>query len=82
MHSKGANVCYPIAEQTDRLVLKALNLPTDGLGLCDILRKACSRRGESFNLEEAYRDMARAYGRVYLDPTLEGPRCMVWTHYP
>lgn len=82
MHPKGAKVCYPIAEQTDRLVLKSINVPTDGPGLCDILRKACSRRGESFNLEQVYQDMARAYGRVYFDPTLAGPKCMVYTHYP
>lgn len=82
MHPKGAKVCYPIAEQTDRLVLRALNMPTDGPGLCDILRKACSRRGESFNLDAVYQDMARAHGRVYFDPTLAGPKCMVFTHYP
>lgn len=82
MHPKGAKVCYPIAEQTDRLMLKAQNIPTDGRELCDLLRKACSRRGESFNLETTYKDLAKAHGRVYFDWTLSGPDCMVYTHYP
>lgn len=82
LHPKGAKICYPTAEQTDRLMLKAANIPTDGPGLCDLLRKACTRRGESFNLEATYKDLAKAHGRVYFDPTLAGPNCMVFTHYP
>lgn len=82
MHPKGADICFPYAEMTDRLMLRVENIPTNGHGLCNLLRKVLSRRGESFNLDGAYRDLARAYGRVYLNMQEVGPKSLVYTRYP
>lgn len=81
-HPKGHTICFPNTEQTDRMLLRAENLPTDPRDLCDLLRKACTRRSEGLDIESIYKDLARAHGRVYFDPQQSGHKCFVFTKYP
>lgn len=81
-HPKGHTICFPNTEQTDRMLLRAENLPTDPRELCNLLRKACTRRAEGLDVERIYKDLARAHGRVYFDPQQSGHKCFVFTKYP
>lgn len=81
-HPQGDKICYPTTEQTDRMLLRAVNLPTDARELCDLMRKACTRRSEGLNLDKIYKDLVRAHGRVLFDHTKTTPHCYVFTKCP
>lgn len=81
-NSMGQTICFPTTEQTDRLILKSVNLPTNLTELTELLRKACARRGETLILENVYKDLARAHGRVYFDEKQKGHKCFVYVRHP
>lgn len=80
-HPKGDTICFPTTEQTDRMLLRSENLPTDPKDLLDLLRQACTRRSEVLDLQSIYRDLVRAHGRVYFDPQQTGVKCFTYTKY-
>lgn len=83
LHPQGQTICFPQSEQTDRMILKTDNLPTDGTKLCDLLRKVFTRRGEVFDIDKTWRDFAKAYGRVYFEWSniAKGKDAYVYTRY-
>lgn len=83
LHPQGQTICFPQSEQTDRMILKTDNLPTDGTKLCDLLRKVFTRRGEVFDIDKTWRDFVKAYGRVYYEWTniAKGKDEYVYTRY-
>lgn len=81
-HPKGDRICFPTTEQTDRMILRVENLPTDRHELCKLLGEACARRGEGLNLDKLYKDFVRAHGCVFLDSKERGHKCIVFTRYP
>lgn len=81
-YPNGDKICFPTTEQTDRMVLRSQNLPTDHKDLLRLLGEACLRRNEGLDLKNVYKDFVKAHGRVYFDPKETAPKCFAYIKYP
>lgn len=82
LHPKGEKITFPVPEAMDRLQLRSVNLPTDPNCLKDLLEKAFIRRGEWMDMEELYRDLVMAHGRIAIDIKQKWPLSHVHTYHP
>lgn len=63
----GSRIAFPRMAHVDRLHIAQCGLPTDCVGLQDLLGKVYARRGLSFDPRGAFDDAVRTYGRRTFD---------------
>lgn len=77
VHENGEKITFPIPDAVDRMDLRTKNLPTETTELKRLMEAAYNRRGETFDIDEVYKDFVLSYGRIAFDASQAFPHCYV-----
>ena len=82
MHPNGKNITFPTIEEVDKINLRSNGITSDPKDLLDLIDQIFSRREETFQLNNVYRQFVMVYGRITFNPAEKFPACYVYTRQP
>jgi len=79
IHPNWKTITLPVIEEVDRINLRSNAITTEPKELLELVDKVFTRRNETLQLNEVYRQFVMACGRTVFIPTEKFPACYVHT---